>query len=113
MAPRERPWLVRDSPEPAGNRIFSRRIELRLLTVLSGIGRFIGPAHAKVDGQVARGLEVVLHISGMAPPAGQPGGERLRELGLPHIAKQQVRKIVSGGSRRGEGEFCPAHEVLA
>src|SRR5262249_23754306 len=74
---RERTGMMHNRPQAAGDRVFRRRVEFRLLAVLGCVGRFVGPAETVVDGEVADWLPVVLQVEGIAPPARQPGGEGL------------------------------------
>ena len=84
-------------------------IELRLLAILGVEGRFVAPAHAEINGEVAPGFPVGLGIESVRPPARQPAGDGLRKGGRAHAAQEKRRKIVTGIG--DEGGIGPAHRV--
>ena len=56
-------------------------IELGLLAILGAERRFVAPAQAEIEGEVAHGLPVGLGIEGVRPPARQPSGRGLGKGG--------------------------------
>jgi 16S rRNA (guanine527-N7)-methyltransferase len=49
--------------------------------------RLVVPAQAEVQGQMAGYLPIVLKVKRVAPPSGEPGAERLGEIGPDHTAQ--------------------------
>ena len=68
----KRARAVNDRARQAGERIACCRIELRLLPVFGVERRFVGPAHAEFESQIANRPPGVLHIERVRPPARQP-----------------------------------------